>query len=52
LKDAPGSPAYIQHRPTIIYSTAEKEEISYNNAGTNSYGEDNYTIEGAIKNTS
>lgn len=53
LKDTPGSPAYIQHRPTIIYSTAKKEEeIFYNNAGNDSYGEDNYTIEGTIKNTS
>ena len=52
LKDTPGSPAYIQHRPTIIYSTAEKEEIFYNKAGNDSYGEDNYTIEGSIKNTS
>lgn len=52
LKDTPGSPAYIQHRPTIIYSTAEKEEIFYNQAGKDSYGEDNFILEGSIKNTS
>ncbi len=51
IKDMPGSPAYIQHRPTVIYSTAEKEEISYNDAGTDSYGEDNFILEGSIKNT-
>lgn len=52
LKDTPGSPAYIQHRPTIIYSTAKKEEIFYNQAGKDSYGEDNFILEGSIKNTS
>lgn len=48
-QDHPGSPSYIQNRPSVIYSTEKAVEIEYNKEDF--YGDNNYVLETSVKDT-